>query len=150
MVGGFVQVADLDSNAVVSVDLDGAGDGYVLLAVFEGIVVAHTHEAGSALERQQNTDFRGADLQRVNFRQADLTEANLSEADLQRAEMFQAIMRRVNLRDSDLRNSDLRGADLTDADLTKARLRRAFGDQRTLIPANLTYEELMRRGMLFR
>ncbi len=98
----------------------------------------------------RNTDFRGADLQRVNFRQADLTEANLSGVDLQRAEMFQAIMRRINLRDSDLRNTDLRGADLTDADLTKARLRRAVGDRQTLIPANLSHDELMRRGMLFR
>ena len=98
----------------------------------------------------RGTDFRGADLQRINFRQVDLTDANLEDVDLQRGNMYQAIMRRVNLRSADMRNTDLRGADLTDADLTRTRLRRARGDSRTLIPANLSYDDLIGRGMVFR
>ena len=151
---GDIEGVDLREAFLENVDFSGANMRGARLsaaklrgAIFIG---AELRSADLRDADLRNTDFRGADLQRVNFRQADLTEANLSEADLQRAEMFQAIMRRVSLRDSDLRNSDLRGADLTDADLTKTRLRRAVGDGQTLIPANLSYDDLMRRGMLFR
>jgi hypothetical protein len=68
-------------------------------------------------------DFRGADLSGTDFRGAELRGADLSGADLTGAKLM----------DADLRGADLRGVE----NLTRDQIRRAVGDEYTLLPLHL-------------
>jgi uncharacterized protein YjbI with pentapeptide repeats/DNA-binding Xre family transcriptional regulator len=77
-----------------------------------------------------NTDIRGANLRKANFRKVILSRAKLQGANLSETDLQGAILDKVNLKWADLSKAKLekaiiRGAILNDTNLNKANLQRA-------------------------
>ena len=135
-------------------------------AIFRGAILrgASLQEANLQHADLRDADLTRADLQEailqdITARRANLSEANLRNADLRNADFQDASLRMVDLRRTILQAADLRGADLVDADmqganlrgadlrganlqgakgLTQSQLMQACGNQRTMLPAELT------------
>ena len=88
-------------------------------------------------------DLTGASLFGVNLKEADLKEANLTRAELGGANLTRAELRGANLTETDLYAANftrtrLDRTDLTSTkSLTQPQVDTAFGDESTLLPAEL-------------
>jgi hypothetical protein len=87
---------------------------------------------------EEQANFCGADLTKVDLHRTSTNESELSPAFLRKAILTKAKLRGADLRSVNLAEADLRGADLREAKLCGADLRGAILDWANLSGANLT------------
>jgi uncharacterized protein YjbI with pentapeptide repeats/DNA-binding Xre family transcriptional regulator len=101
-----------------------------------------------------NTDIRGANLRKANFRKVILSRAKLQGANLRKANLQGADLSGANLEKADLSETDLQGAildivNLKWADLSKAKLEKAIIRGAILNDTNLNKANLQRADLRF-
>ena len=96
----------------------------------------------NAVEKNDQSAFK-LDVRGAYLRRTDLSFANLERANLSKADFTNAVFRGANFKDAVLDGTILKGADLTDAkNLTRRQLESAIVDESTILPGNVTAEEL--------